>query len=1148
LVVLALASALCLLALPGSSAQLAVEGAQRGGTYKYGHIHWTSEGSEVEFTVEAVFRRSNPTESFAGTAVDGFAQVGDTITLTGRETPRFYFGDDGFTNILKMQVKAYSTIEDWVMGDIKLKHMYPGPSDGGQPWLASFRGCCRSSQLANNKNGEWVIGAQIDLTKASMSPRAKVLPVVSVPFRPADGSLPKVKVPAADAMNRNAVEWSLAQPWDVGNAAYFSREAQSFMSVPLQADFNGDSNVPGFSDPDTAAECTRDPNSPNSVSPGCFYRLLRTDSTLQAMTVEGWVKIQAPADGGEPGGYVMSVGEDAGRPGAQNLQCSVRDPGNRDWVNKCQISTFFIRVNETYVTVGHDLDRSAFDTVVGGNNIIASPAAVTREAAFRVCSHPTACAETGGSLVNKWVHVAVQRYQRGAPSTDGTSRSWMHSYRVLLNGHVLEISKYPGGPRVAGEVEYDPGESDKLEGPRAANTGPTCCTGSSCTCNFASAWDCGCMVNFQVGGALIFGAYRGASRAEAFFEGHLDEWRIWNGYRPSTEIVDDIQRKLRPELNDAYGNPADPSLVVLQDPPTRTTKTESRVSTLLALYNFDQSQAASTTCALSGMTGCPLTSYQPAFPEASDPRIQAGLAGSPGVALYRAFGYNVVTSQTDSTGVVFYSAATDTSGSALNTQVDGWSITMDRGNLTLHVPNPGLYQVVVMLAMEGGHAKVPVDFIVSVLDAQWDDGEAAMAYRLCSTVSPTGTCQFPGNAFVPSLAIMAFAEPYQGCSVRAARDGGQGMVDIDSHLYPCSLVASTGAEVRFTLRGEDHQPRGAHAAGGPWDARDTAVGYGAGAMPPTARLSTANGTNPSQTEFAWTPCPADVGSHIVCFEAVDRHVNRTTGLTAPSAASGMKCVQIEVRADPPPRFEVGEGRTPAAANLTIGMESAVPLHVVDDNCLDRVAVAAAPAPGGGTQLPPGARLVPQDTSSSTCALAVVHMVWQPSAKHGGFSQDVCFVATDAGGGCGGAAPGSTTYCVRVSVARCRYALQRDEQLQDIAAQFGMDWIRLWSLNLQVAHPDFVVNAGQQLSVGHLYRSGSRRDMPDAIARRMGMSAELLRDLNFDVDLSAPLELGQELCVVPDSCRGAARSALSSIGFAANVAAAGSNQNPVPAAG
>lgn len=81
---------------------------------------------------------------------------------------------------------------------------------------------------------------------------------------------------------------------------------------------------------------------PNSVSPGCFYKLLRTDdSSTQAMTVEGWVKIGQPTDGSEPGGYVLSTGEDSGRTGA-NSKCANKDTSSRTWVNMCQVSTLCV--------------------------------------------------------------------------------------------------------------------------------------------------------------------------------------------------------------------------------------------------------------------------------------------------------------------------------------------------------------------------------------------------------------------------------------------------------------------------------------------------------------------------------------------------------------------------------------------------------------------------------------------------------------------------------------------------------------------------------------------------------------------------------------------------------------------------------------
>jgi hypothetical protein len=134
-------------------------------------------------------------------------------------------------------------------------------SDDGLPWMASFRGCCRFAQLENNKDSEWLIAAQVDIGRAKASPRARILPVISVPWKPSGASDPKVVVPAADPDNKNAVQWSLATPWDVGNAAYFSRERQSFMSIPLQPEFNGDPLVPGFSEDQTLKACTADPAS-----------------------------------------------------------------------------------------------------------------------------------------------------------------------------------------------------------------------------------------------------------------------------------------------------------------------------------------------------------------------------------------------------------------------------------------------------------------------------------------------------------------------------------------------------------------------------------------------------------------------------------------------------------------------------------------------------------------------------------------------------------------------------------------------------------------------------------------------------------------------------------------------------------------------
>ena len=95
----------------------------------------------MEFTIEAAFTRKVDTSYFAGTALDGYSQLGDKITMTGRETPQFDFGDSRLINKLTMDVVSYSVRENWVMGQWKVRHSYATPNNGDNPWLARFTGC-----------------------------------------------------------------------------------------------------------------------------------------------------------------------------------------------------------------------------------------------------------------------------------------------------------------------------------------------------------------------------------------------------------------------------------------------------------------------------------------------------------------------------------------------------------------------------------------------------------------------------------------------------------------------------------------------------------------------------------------------------------------------------------------------------------------------------------------------------------------------------------------------------------------------------------------------------------------------------------------------------------------------------------------------
>jgi hypothetical protein len=175
-----------------------------GGTFRYGHIYYRMlRENTVEFTIEAAFTREVDTSYFYGSALDGYSQLGDQITMTGRETPQFELGDEGLITKLTMDVIAYSVSENWVMGKTVIVHKYEYPNNAGNPWLARFSGCCRFSQLRNNGDKPWELFAQVDLTQASASPRVSVLPIVSVPKESKmpdedfDGVIgPKVIVPA----------------------------------------------------------------------------------------------------------------------------------------------------------------------------------------------------------------------------------------------------------------------------------------------------------------------------------------------------------------------------------------------------------------------------------------------------------------------------------------------------------------------------------------------------------------------------------------------------------------------------------------------------------------------------------------------------------------------------------------------------------------------------------------------------------------------------------------------------------------------------------------------------------------------------------------------------------------------------------------
>jgi len=194
---------------------------------------------------------------------------------------------------------------------------------------------------------------------------------------------------------------------------------------------------------------------------------------------------------------------------------------------------------------------------------------------------------------------------------------------------------------------------------------------------------------YMTGAALIFGAYKGASKSASFFDGALDEWRFWNGARPDSAVLSGMRQPIKATREDFYGDPSDPKRQVTDDNYLVT-------SVLMASWGFDQD------CPMAGSTGCELKAILSVYPRDVDARVPR----PPGkAAMYTAYTYGLVTGETDYTGRMFYSLA------------DNMVIDKNTGELTIQTHKEGYHQVVVIMSYPGNVAPVPVDFIIRVLPA-----------------------------------------------------------------------------------------------------------------------------------------------------------------------------------------------------------------------------------------------------------------------------------------------------------------------------------------------------------------------------------------------------------------------------------------------
>lgn len=388
----------------------------------------------------------------------------------------------------------------------------------------------------------------------------------------------------------------------------------------------------------------------------------------------------------------------------------------------------------------------------------------------------------------------------------------------------------------------------------------------------------------------------------------------------------------------------------------------------------------------------------------------------------------------------------------------------------------GLYNAGVVVS--SGHAQTPVDFLIRVLPVSEGD---------------EGTADGADTETIPSI---------------------QHPVD----TYPSVRVEYVGFEVVFDVKATDA------------DTYDD-VGFTWGPLPVGAHLSTVqqqapetagSGINPVVQTFRWTPCNSQQGYHIVCFEAVDQ-----TG-----TASTQRCVEILVETDPKP-YWLASGPSADSYTGTVGAELRINAHCDDVNCKDTVTISADGANPAcrpaNSDWPAGAELSAQELldgeSIGTCNPQSRVFSWTPRWDQGGWNGDICFKCTDEAGGCGGQGVAQAhRKCVSVTIQRCRYHVQYEQQIQEIAAIYATDWITLWQLNRNIEHPDYVLYKDEDapLYTGHVYKVNLRDNLYD-IAARFGTSETFLHYMNADLCEDNKIEVDQELCILPNACKGHVKS-------------------------
>jgi len=321
----------------------------------------------------------------------------------------------------------------------------------------------------------------------------------------------------------------------------------------------------------------------------------------------------------------------------------------------------------------------------------------------------------------------------------------------------------------------------------------------------------------------------------------------------------------------------------------------------------------------------------------------------------------------------------------------------------------------------------------------------------------------------------------------------------------------------------------------------------------------------------WTPCSGQDEEIVVCAAV-------STWNSSHAMSSNQQCILLDVVPTKPPEFvEVPGSESDRVLQASMGKLLAIEMRIRrTDNPLSSLetvptirfsAVNGQPEEQEGVaalltgRTPTLARIVQpnrrdlglaprEDAGDSSLKGEFSGFIeWIPSPYQGGWEGKVCVEACLSLGVCPAAVGSHATeecqeQCYHVAVARCKWSLQDEDALVEIAPRFQTNWLQLWYLNPFMAHPDHAstlsaaaLGAGVQaqpgqpleINVGRIYHP-LWDDTLDSVAQRFGMTSDRLKQVNADLLSMQPSDMfaewkkpasnsvATEVCIIPDSCQ------------------------------